>query len=104
MTHFPRLFDTIKVKFERFTILKNKIEWEQAIYELCKKLSEKQHSCVIWFKNERDLKNMYHRLLDKQPYILTNSEISVNQFGEKKFLYTIFLKKMNQKYTIGREV
>ena len=93
ITYFPTMFDAKRVKFESFTILKTKSEWEKAIYELCEKLSNEQHACLVWFKNENDLKKIFNRLLAKEPFILTNSEISVNQFGERKVSLNEFFEK-----------
>ena len=92
ITCFPAFFNLDRIKEDIFNIEKNKDEWEEKICKLSRSLSEKDEVCLIWFKNEIDLKKFFHKLQDKQPFILTNNQISINQFGERKLSLNEFFE------------
>lgn len=73
---------------ESFRILENRDEWMACICETCDSLSKLDKPVLVFFRNESDLKSAYERLVTREPFLLTNNEISINRFGDRKVYLT----------------
>lgn len=75
-------FDATKAK--SFDILLNRYEWMKRICQTCESLSKANKTVLVFFRNEKDLKLAYEKLIIYEPFLLTNNEISINRFGDRK--------------------
>lgn len=74
-------------KKESFDILGSREEWMERICRTCESLSRSDKPVLVFFRNERDLKCAYERLLPYEPFLLTNNQISLNRFGDRKVCF-----------------
>ena len=110
--HAPLFSKKSFINFDRndsnyFKLLNNKENWLNDIEKRCNHLFNEGKTCVVFFKNENDLKSMYQRLIGREPFYLTNNEISVDKYGEKNASLTDFYEKDDSefyewKYSIDR--
>lgn len=91
--YLPILYDQNRVKFTEFSLLESKSEWIEYIVRTCHELADDGKTCLVYFNSEIDLKQVFERLLKREPFVLTNNEISINHNGEKKALLGELFKK-----------
>lgn len=80
---FPSFIDQSVTSMD-IKILENRENWINTIQSACEELAKLNKAVLVFFRNENDLKLVYERLLVLEPFLLTNNEISINKYGERK--------------------
>lgn len=91
INYFPSFYGETRVTFkpdrkEYFTIIGGKEKWIETIIEKIVELSNQGKAVLIFLKNESNVEQIFLQLINKhkEPYKLTNDEISVDANGIRK--------------------